>query len=156
MKTLRPCEHDWSAWSAWSKTVLIGVFTRWSVFFKFSYPTLKTWYLIHYWRYRLCYSSAACSYLETEYANNKDSSKRPTLFETRQCDVTGYQRQCPWWMWFNFFIYFWLKTFLKYKIFWYFSYFWMMTLCAIQLEMKDHREHRSKQWNIFRQNLKKN
>ena len=28
VKTLKPCQHDWSAWSAWSKTVLIRVFTR--------------------------------------------------------------------------------------------------------------------------------
>ena len=108
--------------------------------------------MIDYWRYRLCYSSATCSYLETEYANHKDSSKRPALFETRQCDVTGYQRQCPWWMWFNFFINFWLKTFLKYKIFWYFSYseWWL----SVQFNWKWKNFLRSKT-SIWRERVEK-
>ena len=46
-------------------------------------------------RYRLCYSSSTCSYLETEYANNNNSSSRPTTFRRKQCGLND--KQCPWW-----------------------------------------------------------
>ena len=92
------CDRDWSGWSDWFGTLNTEVFTRWKsitfVIFEIL-PTFVLYMTTLLSRYRLCYASPTCSYLETEYAKNKDCSSRPENFDQElQCRLN--QNLCPW------------------------------------------------------------
>ena len=57
-----PCLESWGPWSVWRGTELVQ-------------PPAKA--VQH--RYRLCYRTPTCSYLNTEYAVGRNSSDRPTV-----------------------------------------------------------------------------